>query len=93
MDLWVVDELGLQRPERHNTDGRHSPSIDRVNYGGFKNSSKSESLLAGSGDVRTFWIGFGELLIDGRHANVNKKYCEPIVSMHIKKNNEGNRIV
>ena len=89
VDLWVVDELGLQGPERHNTDGRHSPSLDGVNYGGLKNSSTSESLLAGSDDVRTFWVGLGELLSNGRHTNVNKKYCGPIVRMHIKESNEG----
>jgi hypothetical protein len=60
-----------------------------INHGSFKDGSKSEGLLAGSGDIQAFWTGLSVLLNGKRHANVNKKYCEPIVSMHIKTNNEG----
>ena len=86
----MKDELGLQRSKRHNTYGCNCPGLDRIYHGSFKDSPKPEGLLTRSGDVRTFWVGLSVLLNDGRHANMNKKYCKPIVSMRVKTNNEGN---
>ena len=77
VDLWVVDEDGLKGPKRHNTDSRHSPSLDGVNNSGMKDSSTTKSLLTESNDIRTLRVGFGELLSSGRHTDVNKKCCEP----------------